>query len=148
MEINTACVNIVKFYEGFRSRPYLDPVGIPTIGYGSTYYENDTKVTLQDQPITSERAIQLLLYNLSKFASGVNTIVKVPLNNNQFNALVSFAYNVGLGALKKSTLLKLVNSGNYKGASEQFIRWNKAGGQVLPGLTKRREAERNLWQTP
>jgi len=148
MEINIACVNIVKFYEGFRSKPYLDPVGIPTIGYGSTYYENYTKVTIQDLPITSERATQLLLYNLSKFASDITDIVKVPLNNNQFSALVSFSYNVGLGAFKKSTLLKLVNSGNFIGAAEQFIRWNKAGGKVLPGLTKRREAERNLWQTP
>lgn len=143
--ISQKCVDLVKKFEGLVLHPYLDAVNIPTIGYGNTQYEDGTKVTMDDPPITEERANELLMNHLSEFAEGVMARIKVPVSQNQIDALTSFSYNVGLGAFGSSTLLKLLNKGDYKGASGQFVRWNKAGGKVLAGLTRRREAERDLF---
>ena len=139
-------LDIIKEFESFRAKAYLCPSGIPTIGYGSTYYTDGKKVTLQDKEITEQKAFEILEYIANKdFGSFVNKAVKVKLNQNQFDALVSFAYNLGNGNLQQSTLLKKVNSNDFIGASLEFEKWNKAGGKVLSGLTKRRTAEKELF---
>ena len=136
---------IIKQYEGFRAKPYLCPAGVPTIGYGATYYADGRKVTLRDAAISEADADKLLDKMLGKYEDAVNRYVQVPMTQNQFDALVSFCYNLGQEALRKSTLLKKLNNEDYKGAADQFLRWNRAGGKVLAGLTKRRTDERKLF---
>ena len=146
MKISNLGLELIKEFEGLSLKPYLDVVNIPTIGWGNTYYPDGKKVTLKDNPIDEAKANELLEYIANKdFGSFVSKVVKVPLNQNQFDALVSFAYNIGNGNLQNSTLLKKLNSGDYQGASNEFLRWNKSGGKVLNGLTKRREKERALF---
>lgn len=146
MNISQKGLNLIKEFEGFSSKPYLCPANIPTIGYGNTYYPDGQKVTLKDNPIDELKANEILEYVANKdFGSFINKVVKVALNQNQFDALVSFAYNIGNGNLQNSTLLKKLNSGDYQGASNEFLRWNKSGGKVLNGLTRRREKERALF---
>jgi lysozyme len=132
-------------FEGFRAKPYKCPAGVPTIGYGSTFYSNGKKVTLKDKLITEQDATNLLTTVVTNFSSGVSKLLKIQVTQNQFDALVDFAYNVGIGNLKSSTLLKKVNAKNFSGAALEFIKWNKADGKVLPGLTKRRTAEKDLF---
>jgi len=139
------CINMIKMFEGFRAKPYKCPAGVPTIGYGSTFYSNGKKVTLKDKPITEQDATNLLTTVVTNFSSGVSKLLKIQVTQNQFDALVDFAYNVGIGNLKSSTLLKKVNAKNFSGAALEFIKWNKADGKVLPGLTKRRTAEKDLF---
>lgn len=146
MNISQKGLNLIKEFEGFSSKPYLCPANIPTIGYGNTYYPDGQKVTLKHNPIDELKANEILEYVANKdFGSFINKVVKVALNQNQFDALVSFAYNIGNGNLQNSTLLKKLNSGDYQGASNEFLRWNKSGGKVLNGLTRRREKERALF---
>ena len=117
----------------------------PSIGYGTIQYPNGKKVTLADPEITEAQAVEYLEHEVMEKAAGVEKYVKIPISQNQYDALVSFAYNVGTGALQKSTLLKLLNAGDISGAAEQFLRWKKANGVELKGLTRRREAERSLF---
>ena len=139
-------LDLIKEFESFKSKPYLCPSGIPTTGFGSTHYPDGKKVTLQDKEITEEKAFEILEYIANKdFGSNINKVVKVPLNQNQFDALVSFAYNIGNGNFNSSTLLRWLNQGNYKEASMQLLRWNRSKGIVLNGLTKRRKAEKALF---
>lgn len=146
MRISEKGLNLIKKYEGFSSKPYMCPANVPTIGYGSTYYPNGTKVKLSDDQISEEEATQILEYIAQKdFGSAVNKFVIVDLTQNQFDALVSFAYNIGRTAFENSTLLKLLNRGEYEAAAEQFEKWNKSGGRVLSGLTKRRFDEQKLF---
>jgi lysozyme len=148
-------VDLIKEFEGLYLKAYLDPVGIPTIGWGTIRYPDDSPVKIGDV-ISKERADTLLEYEVTKFINWVDQLVKVPVNPNQFGALVSFAYNVGADidtdviaeGLGDSTLLKKLNAGDYNGASLEFAKWNKAGGKVLKGLVRRREAERKLFVTP
>ncbi len=148
-KLNKASLDLIKGFEGLRLKPYLDSVKVPTIGYGTTYYEDGKKVTLADAPITEARAEQLLATHLDTFAASVEKLVQVPLTDNQFGALCSFVYNLGSGAFGKSTLLKKLNAKDYAGAAGEFEKWNKAGGQVLAGLTRRRQAEKALFlQSP
>lgn len=142
--INQAGLDLIKKYEGFRGSAYLDPVKIPTIGYGATYYQNGRKVKMGDV-ITKKEAEKLLLDTVSNFATEVSALVTVPLSGNQFSALVSFAFNVGIGAFKTSTLLQLLNKGKYGLAANEFLRWDRAGNRVLAGLTKRRKEESDLF---
>ena len=146
MKVSKNGLDLIKEFESFRAKAYLCPANIPTIGWGSTYYPDGKKVTLQDKEITEQKACEILEYIANKdFGSFVNKAVKVKLNQNQFDALVSFAYNLGNGNLQQSTLLKKVNSNDFIGASLEFEKWNKAGGKVLSGLTKRRTAEKELF---
>lgn len=139
-------LELIKYFEGLSLKPYLDAVNIPTIGFGNTYYPDGKKVTLQDKEITEEKAFEILEYIANKdFGSNINKVAKVPLNQNQFDALVSFAYNIGNGNFNSSTLLRWLNQGNYKEASMQLLRWDKSKGIVLNGLTKRRKAEKELF---
>ncbi|MFB0823846.1 lysozyme [Chromobacterium violaceum] len=143
MKTNAAGISLIKQFEGVRLAAYQDMVGVWTIGYGHTGPDVKAGMT-----ITQQQADQLLAADLEKFETGVRKAVIVPLNANQFSALVSFSYNLGLGNLRSSTLLRLLNKGDYNGAAAQFPRWNRAGGQAVPGLTRRRKAEQALFLTP
>jgi len=130
----------IKKFEGCVLKAYKDAVGVLTIGYGST----GSHVT-EGLAIDTNKAEELLVRDLARFEKAVNTLVTVPITQGQFDALVSFAFNLGIGSLKTSTLLKKLNKKEYKEASEEFLRWNKAGGKVLRGLTARRIAERAMF---
>lgn len=148
-KISDKGVDLIKKFEGFSSKPYPDPAtkGVPyTIGYGATFYQNGKKVTMADKPITEKEAIELLKFMLARFEQYVDSYCVDTLTQNQFDALVSFCYNVGPANLKASTLLKKVNANpNDETIREEFRKWNKGGGKVLKGLTRRREAEANLY---
>lgn len=143
--ISKAGINLIKKWEGFRSKPYLCSGNVATIGFGSTYYPNGKRVTLQDKPINEAEAGYMLIIALGRYEKAVNKLVKAVINQNQFDALVSFVYNVGAAAFEQSTLLKVLNAGDYEGAAQQFLRWNKAGGKVVEGLTNRRKDEMALF---
>lgn len=145
-EISNECINLVKSFEGFFSKPYLCPAKVPTIGYGTIIYPNGKKVTLQDLPIDEKKAIEFMRYELNQKAKEVDAMTTNAVNQNQFDALVSFAYNCGSNALKNSTILKRVNA-NPKDLSirDAFMMWVKADGQILQGLVRRRKAEANLY---
>lgn len=145
MKISQRGINLIKSFEGLRNHAYkpVDTEEFYTIGYG--HY---SKAIMKDDRISDTDAEKLLRDDLKKFEDGVNDLLRVTINQNQFDALVSFAFNVGLGALKSSTLLRMVNSKSFTGASVQFERWNRAGGHVLEGLVTRRRAERLLFETP
>lgn len=146
MKTSSKGLSIIKKHEGLVLKPYLCPAGVPTIGYGNTFYPNGDKVRMTDPPISEVQAENILKYILTRFESGVNRYVQREINQNQFDALVSFAYNVGLGALQKSTLLKRINSNPLDSDIRfQFSRWNKANGRVLRGLTRRRKEEADLY---
>lgn len=145
MKTSNNGIALIKEFEGFRSAPYLDAVGVPTIGYGNTFYDNGQPVLMKDDAITEEQATRLMFLVLAKFETGVNDAVKVPLNQNQFDALASLAYNIGLAAFKSSTLLERLNAGLYKDAAEQFMRWVYADKVVLKGLQTRRQKEKTLF---
>ena len=134
---------LCKQFEGFRSKPYLCPAGIPTIGYGSTYYADGRKVTLQDTPIDEPSAKALLMHELEKtYAPGVLRQCPVLASDERrLNAIVDFAYNLGIGRLQTSTLKRKINAQDWEGAKEQLMLWTRGGGKVLPGLLKRRQAE-------
>ena len=147
--VNKAGIELIKGFEGLFLKPYLDPIKIPTIGYGTIMYENGVKVTMKDPAITETRAVELLQWEVNEKAAAVEKMVKVPINDNEFAALASFSYNVGSSALQGSTLMKLLNAGTDRAAiADQFLRWDKAGGKQLPGLTRRRQAERSLFLQP
>jgi lysozyme len=139
-------LELIKQFEGLSLTPYVCSGGINTIGYGNTYYTNGKKVTLQDKPITKQQAEELLKHSLSTYEKAVDSFCRDDISQSQFDALVSFAYNLGTGALQKSTLIKKVNA-NPKDVTiaDEFLKWNKAAGRVLAGLTKRRQAEANLY---
>jgi lysozyme len=146
MKLNEQGYNLIAKHEGLRLKPYLCPARVPTIGYGNTYYANGKKVTMQDKPITKEQAYELLKIIADKFARQVDAVVTANVTQNQFNALVSFAYNIGMGNFRKSTLLRMVNLSPHNASIRaQFMRWNKAGGVELRGLTNRRIDEANLY---
>ena len=139
MKISKIGLELIKSFEGCRLNAYLDAVGIPTIGYGST-----KDVNIGDT-ITQDEAETLLHQDLIRFEKCINEYVNVDLDQNEYDALICFAFNVGCNAVKNSTLLKLLNSGDFAGAGQQFKRWDKAGGKPLAGLTRRRQAESELF---
>lgn len=146
MKISENGLKLIKKFEGLSLKPYLCSAGIPTIGFGNTFYENMKKVTLQDETITEERADSLFNFLVTtNYVNVVNRLVIVDINQNQFDALVSFVYNLGSGNFEKSTLLKKVNQEDFIGASLEFEKWNRASGKVLNGLTKRRLSEKELF---
>jgi lysozyme len=140
--INAAGVALIKDYEGLHLTPYLCPARIWTIGYGHT------RTVRAGMRITPEQADQLLDDDLALVSRSVRQLVTVPLTDNQFAVLVSFAFNVGIGNFEKSTLLKLLNRGWYEQVPAQLMRWNRARGEVLGGLSRRRAAEARLWNAP
>ena len=142
-------VELCRRFEGFRPRPYLCPAGIPTIGYGSTYYPGGRRVTLADPPINEAQARALLVRELlHTYAPGVlrlcpGLLPLAILNDDwgKFCAVVDFAYNLGVGRLQTSTLRRKINGQDWAGAKEQLMLWVRGGGKVLPGLVRRRQAE-------
>lgn len=147
-EINKQGLGIVKFFEGFSSEPYLCPSLVPTIGYGSTFYENGVRVSLNDTPVTEARALDLLEHELGAACNYVNNLVNVSMNENQFSALVSLTYNIGAGNFKGSTLRSKLNREDYEGAANEFWKWRRGGGVILQGLVKRRAMEESLFNSP
>jgi lysozyme len=141
--INQAGLQLIKNFEGLRLKVYLDAVGKPTIGYGHLIRPGESFTT-----ITKEQAEALLVNDLMRTENGVAALIKIPINDNQYAALVSFAFNVGVANLKASTLLKKVNNADSAGAAKEWVKWCHAGGQMLPGLLRRREAELALFNTP
>jgi lysozyme len=133
-------LDLIKSFEGLRLSAYKCPADVWTIGYGTT------AGVKPGQTITKERADELLRDDLKRFEGYVDRLVKVPLTQGQYDALVSFTYNLGPGALEKSTLLEQLNRGDYDSAAEQFGRWVFAGGRKLAGLAKRRAAEKALFE--
>lgn len=136
---------LIKQFEGCKLKAYLCPAGIPTIGYGHT--EGLTKADVTNgRTITQQQADTLLDIDYAKYEKQVEDSVKTELNENQLGALTSFAYNLGINALRNSTLMKHINGGDFKQAAGEFERWVRAGGKILPGLVKRRAAERALFE--
>ena len=146
MKISDYGIFFIKKYEGFSPDVYVDAVGIPTIGYGTTHYEDGRAVNIVDPSISMDEATELLRMEVDKvYGHAVNTYVQVTITQNMFDALTSFVYNEGPRAFKHSTMLKHINDGRFDLAQHEFRRWTKAGGRVLKGLQKRREAERRLF---
>lgn len=144
----TLGIDLIKKFEGFVGTPYKCPAGIPTIGYGATFYPNGKKVTMADKAITEEEAVELLKSMLTKFEQYVDSYCIDTVTQNQFDALVSFCYNLGPANLKASTLLKKVNlNPNDPTIRAEFMKWTKAGGRTLKGLVRRRTAEADLYFT-
>jgi lysozyme len=139
MTTSEAGIELIKQSEGLRLEAYQDSAGVWTIGYGNTYgvREGDT--------CTQEWAEERLQDDVRRAEAHVTRLVKLPLMQGQFDALVSFVFNLGYYALFRSTLLRKLNAGDYSGAADEFLRWNHAGGKVLKGLTRRREAERHMF---
>lgn len=145
MKLNKAGKDLIKSFEGLRLSAYRCSANKETIGYGNTFYEDGSPVKMGDI-ITKERADLLFELIANSFAERVRKEVKTILTDNQFSALVSLAYNIGIGNLQKSTLLRKVNfNPNDPSIRAEFMRWNRAGGKVLAGLTRRREAEAKLY---
>ncbi|MCM5558475.1 lysozyme [Pleomorphomonas sp. JP5] len=135
----------IKQWEGLRLRSYQDSAGVWTIGYGHT---SDSAFRVgHGLSITEAKATELLRHDLGEAEQAVDGAVKVPLNDSQFGALVSFAFNVGNAAFLKSTLLRKLNAGAYEAVPSELAKWNKAGGKVVQGLVNRRAAEAGLWST-
>lgn len=140
MNVSEKGLNLIKEFEGCRLQAYKCPANVWTIGYGHTGSEVQAGLK-----ITQQEAERLLKNDLMVHCNNVEKLVTVQLNQNQFDALVSFEYNIGYNAFKTSTLLKLLNQKKYKEAAEQFARWKYAGGKILAGLVRRREKEKALF---
>ena len=139
MKLGERGTEILKYFEGCKLTAYQDSVGVWTIGYGHT------KGVYNGMTITQEEAEQMLLTELEEYEGYIENMVTVPLTQNQFDALLVWIYNLGPTNFRNSTLLKELNAGNYNAAGQEITRWNKAGGKVLAGLVKRREAEAELF---
>lgn len=136
---------LMRRFEGFYPKPYMCPAGVPTIGFGATYYEDGSRVTLSDAPITRERAETLLLWMVAnKYLPPVIKLCPGADSPERLAALIDFTYNLGANALKNSTLRRKVNAGEWDAVPDEFRKWDKAVGRVLRGLTIRREAEAQL----
>jgi lysozyme len=148
MKLSDKGYELIKQFEGYSDRPYKCPAGIPTIGFGNTYYPSGIKVKLTDKQITKEYANEMLKFVADKFAEDVLKVVKSNITINQLNALTTFAYNLGITNFRNSSLLKLVNNNpNDANIAKEFLKWNKANGKELKGLTNRRIAESALYFT-
>jgi lysozyme len=146
MKISQQGIDFIKQFEGFRAKPYLCSAKVPTIGYGSTRYADGTPVSLRDPAITEAVASALFKDTLVIYEKAVTKAVKIPLEQYEFDALVSLCYNIGVGNLASSTLVRLLNEDEMRvEVAGQFLRWNRANGAVIPGLTRRREAEREMF---
>jgi len=146
MKLNNNGYLLICEFEGLSLKPYLCPAKIPTIGYGNTYYSNGKRVTLLDKEINKQQAFEMFKVIADRFASKVSKLVTSPLNQNQFNACVSLAYNIGMGNFQSSTLLKLVNKNhNDILIGLEFKKWNKVNKKEIAGLTRRRNYEADIY---
>ena len=140
-------MRLVAKFEGYVSKPYKDAVGIWTIGYGNTYYPDGRKVGPKDRPLSKKEAEDLKIEIVNRdFAPAIREMTKgLNITQNQFDALISLGYNIGVNALAKSSVIKYLKAGDIQRAADSFLLWNKAGGKVLNGLVNRRKAERELF---
>lgn len=147
LKFSQGAINLIKQFEGCKLKPYLDSVKVPTIGYGTIEYPNGRKVTMQDEPITQEQADEYLLYHLNKYElPDFLQHITVDLTQKQLDSIACLCYNIGDNGFDKSTVLKDIN--NHIGGDSlktAWLAWNKAGGNVIDGLTKRRLAEYNYF---
>jgi lysozyme len=158
MKVSQKCIEQIKKDEGVRNKPYQCPALLWTVGVGHVIDPNHAKVPMADRKalpipagwdriLTSIEIDDILRTDLNRFEAGVLRLIKVPLTQGQFDALVSFSFNVGLGNLQNSTLRMKVNRSEFEAAAEQFLVWTKAGGKVLPGLVKRRTHEKEMFES-
>ena len=146
MKLNNSGYLLITEFEGFSAKPYLCSAKIPTIGYGNTYYSDNKRVTMLDKEITKVQAFEMFKTIADRFADKVNKLVTSPLNQNQFNALVSLAYNIGTGNFASSTILKKVNKNHNDTSIElEFKKWNKVNKKEVAGLTRRRNYEAHIY---
>jgi lysozyme len=144
--ISEAGFDLIKSFEGLRLKAYYCPAGVLTIGYGHTSAAGSPRV-VEGMTITAAQADEILRRDMEKYADAVRRLVKVQLNQSQFDALVSFTFNLGADALRKSTLLKRLNAGKYDAAPAELMKWTRAGGKELEGLVRRRRAEAAMWRS-
>ena len=148
MPVNDATLRLIKEFEGFRAAAYRCPAGVWTIGYGTTAAA-DVGITPRAGMVIDEAQAEVYLRRtVEKFAATIRPMITAPVNENQFGAMVSLAYNIGPAAFGRSSVLSRFNAGKIQSAADAFRMWNQAGGKVLPGLVRRREAERALFLTP
>lgn len=148
MYINDATVDLVKTFEGFRAEAYKCPAGVWTIGYGTTASAGVGISPAAGMKVSQAEAEGYLKKGLEKFSEEITPYIKAPINDNEFGAFLSLAYNIGSTAFRRSTALSKFNAGDKQGAANAILLWNKAGGKVLKGLVRRREAEKKLFLTP
>lgn len=146
MKVNKAGLELIKSFEGKKLTAYKDIVGVWTIGYGHTSAAGKPEV-VAGLTITDHQAEEILTRDLGKYEEAVEKAITVKMTENQFSAMVSLCYNIGPGAFAKSSVVKHMNAGDAKKAASSFLLWNKAGGKVVAGLTRRREAEKKLFET-
>ena len=158
MKVSQKCIEQIKKDEGVRNKPYQCPALLWTVGVGHVIDPNHAKVPMADRKtlpipagwdkiLSADEIDDILRTDLARFEAGVLRLIKVPLTQGQFDALVSFSFNVGLGNLQNSTLRMKVNRSEFEAAAEQFLVWTKAGGKVLPGLVKRRTHEKEMFES-
>ena len=158
MKVSDKCIHMIMHHEGVRSKPYQCPALLWTVGVGHVIDPTHAKVPMADRKqlpipagwdrvLSNDEIMDILKADLNRFEQGVLRLIKVPLTQGQFDALVSFSFNVGLGNLQNSTLRMKVNRSDFEGASEQFLVWTKAGGKVLKGLVTRRTDEQALFNS-
>lgn len=157
MQISANGLELLEQWEGFKPNVYKDSAGLPTIGVGHLLTKSELssgKIVINGTSVpysgglTNQQVLDLLSQDVNPAGQAVNNNVKVTLNQNQFDALVSFTFNVGVGAFTSSTLLKVLNQGQYDQVPTQLLRWTRSGGQVVQGLVNRRQNEIKLWNTP
>jgi len=142
MKLNNEGYLMITNFEGFSAIPYFCSAGVPTIGFGNTYYPDGKRITMSDKAITIKYAFEIFKHIADRFALSVDRQLKKPVTQNQFNSLTSFAYNLGTGNFVSSTLLKKVNiNPNDPSIKTEFLKWNKADGKIIKGLTARRNKE-------
>jgi lysozyme len=146
--INNSSIALIKQFEGCKLKAYKCPAGVWTIGYGTTDGAVTGVTPHEGMVITQEQADRYLAISVGKFAAAIKPAITQPINENEFGAFVSLAYNIGSGAFKKSSALRHFNAGDKAKAADAILMWNKAGGKVLSGLVRRRAAERALFLTP
>lgn len=148
MKLDENGYKLIQGFEGLSLVPYLCKAKVATIGYGNVFYPSGIKVTMQDKPISLATASWMFRTIADRFAVDVDKLIKANINQNQFNAIASLAYNIGIAGLAKSTLLKKVNANPQDiTITNEFLKWNKAGGKVINGLTKRRTIEAKIYFT-
>jgi len=146
MKLSKKGKELIAGFEGLRTKPYLCSAKVATIGIGSTRYEDGRKVSMSDEPICTERAYELFEITVKGYENAVNKYAKIALNQNQFDALVSLCYNIGVGGYSKSTVVRYSNAdANGIEIQKAFLMWNKVKGKVSNGLTRRRIVESSLY---